>query len=121
MNLMKTIFRRCVPGSSLIEVITSFLIISIVFGLGAMIYVNIQRASMSTLRLSANQLLQAVYTETLQTETYTPREANGEDITVYQEVTPYAANEALWWLHLEARDRAGHIIATRNHLIYAPS
>jgi hypothetical protein len=109
---------RRLQASSLIEVIAAMLILSMVFGLAIVIYLNVQRAGVSARKLTCLVRLEAAFAETEQQRTYVAREWVYDDLTVYQEVKQDSAG--LTVVMLEGRDPAGKLVATQKHLVYAP-
>lgn len=108
-----------VRASSLIEVIAAMLILSMVFGLAIVIYLNVQRSGVSARKLICIVRLEAAFAETEQQRTFTSREWQYDDLTVYQEVKQDSAG--LTVVILEGRDPAGKLVATKKHMVYAPS
>lgn len=109
-----------VAGSSLVEVITAMIIISMIFGFSVMIYLNVQRTGISSVALRARHRINDVLIETTVSQRYENAEKVYDDgVVVYQEVKNFQGNEYLWHIHLEARDGAGKLIAERNRLVYA--
>jgi hypothetical protein len=105
-------------ASSLIEVIAAMLILSMVFGLAMVIYLNVQRAGVSARRVTCLVRLDAAFAEATQQQVYTTREIHYDDLTVYQEVKQDTTG--LTVVLLEGRDMTGKLIATQKHLVYAP-
>ena len=115
---LKKILTKRLPASSILEVTTAMVIISMVFGLAIIIYLNIQRSGVSSLKLSSRIKLEAVFSETNRLKKFESREVRFEDIIVYQEIENNS--EGLLSIKLEARDEQGKLIAQQKHLIYAP-
>jgi hypothetical protein len=115
---LKKILTKRLPASSILEVTTAMIIISMVFGLAIIIYLNIQRSGVSSLKLSSRIKLEAVFSETNRLKKFESREVRFEDIIVYQEIEHNS--EGLLSIKLEARDEQGKLIAQQKHLIYAP-
>lgn len=106
-------------ASSLIEVIAAMLILSMVFGLAIVIYLNVQRSGVSARKLTCLVRLEAAFAETEQQQNYTSREWQYDDLTVYQEVKQDSVG--LTVVILEGRDPTGKLIATQKHMVYAPA
>jgi hypothetical protein len=111
------IFRKVV-SSTLIEVITALIIISTVFSLAIIIYLNVQRSGLSAKRLTCNMLMDDVYTSTLRTKKYVSSQSDYENIIVYQEVSAWGTGDGLLIVRLEARDTEGKLLAEQKHLVY---
>lgn len=116
--MLRTIWSRRVKSSSIIEVTTAMIIISMVFGLAIIIYLNLQRTGISSQRLSARIELEAVFAETSRLKKFETREVNFESIVVYQKVE--RADNGLVNIALEARDEQGKLIAEQKYFVYAP-
>lgn len=116
--ILKTIWSRSVKSSSIIEVTTAMIIISMVFGLAIVIYLNLQRAGVSSQRLYARIKLETVFSETNRLKKYETREVSFEDVVIYQKVD--RIDNGLLSISLEARDDRGKLIAEQKHFVYAP-
>lgn len=116
--MLKTIWSHRVRSSSIIEVTTAMIIISMVFGLAIIIYLNLQRTGVSSQRLSARIKLETVFSETNRLKKFETREVDFENIVIYQKVE--RAGNGLLNIVLEARDEQGKLIAEQKHFIYAP-
>jgi competence protein ComGF len=117
---MDRIFKIRVRASSLIEVITALIIISIIFTIAIMVYLNVQRSGFSSRRLTGELLINEVLVKTLKDKRFDTTETNSDDITVYQDVTAHKTVAHLKVLTLEARDINGKLVAERKRLIYVP-
>jgi hypothetical protein len=114
----KAIWSHRVRSSSIIEVTTAMIIISMVFGLAIVIYLNLQRTGVFSQRLSARIKLESVFSETNRLKKYENRDVNFEDIVIYQKVDNSVSG--FLTVVLEARDEQGKLIAEQKHFVYAP-
>lgn len=122
MDTMKStpFFQRRVAASSIVEVTTALVIISMVFSLAIIIYLNVQRSGSSFLKTDSIMMIEDVFAETTILKKYENKTVKFEDITVYQEVSSSDQPDLLI-VRLEARDEQGKLIAEQNHLVYAPA
>jgi len=114
------IVKHRVRSSSLIEVTTALVILSMVFGLAIVIYLNVQRSGVSSRKLVCTALLERVYADVKTSGNYETREFTYDEITVYLTAIPHGESPELRVLALEARDAGGKLLAQQKHLLYAP-
>jgi hypothetical protein len=107
-----------VRSSSLIEVTTALIIISVVFVLALTIFMNVQRSGFSARKLACQMMIEAVYQASLKDKHYNARTASYNDIVIYQEVI--RREYGLLQFTLEARDQEGKVLAEQKHLVYVP-
>ncbi|HYF68574.1 MAG TPA: hypothetical protein VD884_10575 [Ohtaekwangia sp.] len=107
-------------GSSLIEVTVALVIITLVFSLAMVIYLNVQRSGLYAFKLSCEMMLNEVYTNTVRSEDYQNKEVTYDEVFIYQEVKTYPGSGNLLLITLEAREPGGKMIAERKHLVYVP-
>ena len=118
-SIVKLVTKR-VASSSLIEVITSLLIITMILGIAMMIYLNIQRSGAYASKFKSEMILSEVFQETLRKSHYESRELVVGDVAVFVDVQAYAGNAEVMSVKLEARDANGKLIAEQKHLVYDP-
>lgn len=118
MGRIKKLCNAKVSGSSLIEVITAVVIISIVFTIASVVYLNVQRSSFSAKKLRASIMVNELIISTLKENRYEPLQQESGEFILYQTVDLYAGNRNLKVLIVEARDESGKLIAQRKKLIY---
>ena len=111
---------RRIRSSSLIEVTTALVILSMVFGLAIVIYLNVQRSGVSSRKLVCTALLEKTYAEVKASGNYDSREFAYDEITVYLTAIPHGESPELRILALEARDAGGKLLAQQKHLLYVP-
>jgi hypothetical protein len=107
-----------VISSTLVEVITALIIISTVFTLAIVIYLNVQRAGLSSRKISCYMMMDEVYAKTIKSNKFTSEQFDYEDVTVYQDVKN--ENNGLISIRLEARDADGKLLAEQKHFQYVP-
>ena len=119
MKNLKRLLRVTVRASSLIEVITAMVIISMVFSMASVIFLNVQKTGLSKRKLEAMMILDETFTESVRTNQYVTREVSYTDeIRIYQEVRPSRLSNLLLVVVLEARDRDGKLVAEQKHLVH---
>src|SRR5688500_8721784 len=99
--------KKRVKASSLIEVITALVIISIIFTIAIMIYLNVQRSGFSSRRVLGEIMINEVLVKTLQDKQFDGAEITANEITVYRDVTVHKTSPNLTVLTFEARDGNG--------------
>jgi Tfp pilus assembly protein PilV len=104
-------------AASLLEVVIAMVIISIVFGVGMMTYMNILKSSFSVQQLNATLLLNKIVEETKQEQSFFDETITEENITVYKKASKYQGNDNLVLLELEVLDAENKILANRKQLI----
>lgn len=118
-QLKRNVIGVKVQSSTLIEVTTALVIISMVFSMAIVIYVNVQRSGFSAKGVSSMMMIDEVYAESVRTKTFKEREVQFENIAIYQQVTRQNKPDVLL-VRLEARDQNGKLVAEKKHLVYAP-
>jgi hypothetical protein len=81
-------------------------------------YLNIADFSFSTFEVNASLILNDISIETKKNKSFFNEEINNEPLIIKKEITNYKGMEHVFWLHLEALDREGKLIAQRNELIH---
>jgi Tfp pilus assembly protein PilV len=99
---MEKMLQKKVSASSLIEVIVSMVIISIVFGLSLMIFVNIQSQMDSQIKVRAGIRVRNLATEYLKMDVIKSEVFEDEDFTTTCTLTPFSSNGKLLILQIEA-------------------
>jgi Tfp pilus assembly protein PilV len=98
---MAILMRLKISASSLVEVIVALIIISIVFGISTMIYINVLNSTYSVKQLQHSMLLKAICEETINKKRYFDETIKSEDITVFKKVTKVTGYDKLLHLHVE--------------------
>lgn len=109
-----------VRASSLIEVITALVILSLLFGLAITIYLNVQRAGLSSAKTYYYMMLDEAYYNVKKPEDLADKEYLFEEVVIYQTVQQHPESAELKVIHLEARSTEGKVLAIRKHLKYVP-
>lgn len=107
-----------VRASSLVEVTTAIVVISMVFSLAIMIYLNVQKSGLTAQRMAGVYKIDDVLTETIKTGMYQSRQVSFDTHTVYQDVAVSPDVPGLLVVRLEARDENGKVVAERKRLFY---
>ena len=117
----KQVLKVRMAASSIVEVTTALVIISMIFSLAMIIYLNVQRSGISFRKVDGVIMMEEVYAETKNLKKYEDRTEEREDIIIYQKVSASGESPDLLVIQLEARDAQGKVIAEQKHLIYAPA
>jgi hypothetical protein len=107
-------------ASTLVEVITAFLVISLVFGLAGVIYLRILNSSVSMQREQANSLLRSVWAVNLHEGITGDSEEKISGWTIKTSVSPYRDRKDLQLVLLEALHPTGIKMAELKHIVYVP-
>lgn len=118
MGRVKKLWNARVSGSSLIEVITAVVIISIVFTIASVVYLNVQRSGFSAKKLRASIVVNELIISSLKEKRFESLQREFGEFVLYQTVDLYAGNRNLKILIVEARDETGKLIAQRKKLVY---
>jgi len=103
----------------MIEVITALIIISTVFTLATIIYLNVQRSGFYSRRFMADLMLEETFNASLQSKTFSNQQITNDNVTIYQEVETKSSREGkLLIVRLEAREEDGTLISEKKHIIY---
>jgi len=93
------------------------IIISMVFGMAIMIYLNIYKANGQSLKTEAAIVLQDAWANTERAQAYTNGSWQYGDFVVSREVTPMSSDELLM-IRFEMRDDHLKLVAERKFLKY---
>jgi Tfp pilus assembly protein PilV len=105
-----------VKAATLIEVIVALVIITIIFGVSTMIYVNVLHSSYSHRQFNASLVVKEVCEETLATKRYFDEQADRKNVTITKTVSRY--RDMLNIIHLHVEATAGEqILFSRDMLI----
>jgi Tfp pilus assembly protein PilV len=91
-----------VSASSLIEVITSMVIISIVFSLTLMIFMNVQEQMDSQIKTKARTQVRNLAIQHITANQFKDETVAYEDFSIKCTINPFPSNGKLSVLHLEA-------------------
>ena len=100
----KLTYRHRVKGSTILEVIISMIIIIVVFGIAMMIFINVNRLSLSIKKLKAQAILQHTLLQAEQANDHTDQTITVDDLTIKQEITPFENESGLSVITLTAFD-----------------
>jgi len=89
-----------------------------IFGLAIIIYLNVQKAGLSSIKLEGSMRMEALVSEMHQTGKYESQEIPFDNMVIYQKVEE--RGNGLVLIKLEARNMQGKLIAEQKHLVYAP-
>lgn len=120
MDGINKLLNKKIPSSSLIEVTTALIIISLVFTMAIVIYISLQRSGSFSSKLSYRVKMDELFISSSKAASFQPREVEYENFIVYQEEEPYGQVKDLLVVRLEARDKDGKLLAEQKHLVYAP-
>jgi len=113
-------FKLRVKASSLVEVTTALIIISVIFGLAIITYLNVQRTDYSTAKLTYQLILDELPAEIDLTVGQENAETIIDDVSVLRTITKHPSNESLYVIHVEARTMEGKLLGERKYLKYGP-
>jgi hypothetical protein len=105
-------------ASTLIEVTTALVLISMVFTMALVIYLNVQRSGFSGRKLQNSVLMDEAYNEVMKTKEFRDREMNYDDVTLSQIVN--RQDQGLVMLRFEIRNEDGKLLSERKYLVYDP-
>lgn len=106
-------------ASSLVEVIIAMVVITLVFGLTLVIYLNVVRSSSLFPKLKASSLLDQVALQTKTEKRFFEETLETGGYHIHKQVSIYRGNERLLLIRLQATDPEGTVLAERNELIPA--
>ena len=96
------------------------LIVTISFGIGLMIYMNLMRASNARQVMHAGLLLNELAIATRAEQRFLDEEIRMENIVVEKTITPFNGSKWVQVLYLKARGQDGKTLAERQELIFIP-
>ena len=102
---------------SIVETLVALVLISLAFGAGAMIYLNVLSTSNIALKEKANLVLEEIYQKTILTERYVSEELVERQFRVEKKIQPYRNNSKVYLLELKAFDTKDKLMATHRTLI----
>jgi hypothetical protein len=120
-GLKHSMFRLRVKASSLIEVTVAVIIVSMIFGFAASIYLNLQRTGWSGAKLSRAMIVEKVYHDILKAKTFKEQQIVIDNEIIYVTILNHAASADLKVLRIEFRSSEGKLVQQSKHLIYEPA
>lgn len=117
-KLLKCGIRLSVRSSSLIEVTTALVIISMVFGLALSIYLQIQKSGVSMQQVQAGYMLASAMADAEASGVYETIQVEADGYRLFQEVVPDERVSNLFHVSWEVQNGQGKLIASRKRLIY---
>ena len=110
---------RRIKSSSIVEVTTAMVIISMVFTMAIGIYLNVQNSGFSSQRLAAEITIEEAFATLMKNKKFENKEMNIGDIVVSQAIVRAAGSVDLLTVSFEARSQEGKLLAEQKHLVYA--
>jgi len=111
------VLQKKVRASSLVEVITSMVIISIIFGLSLMIFVNVQNQMGSQIKSKANLRIRNLATEYLKADVIKNEVFEDEDFTITCTVKPFPSSNKLLILQIEAVAKDNKVLCNYKRVV----
>ncbi|BDD07409.1 hypothetical protein [Aureibacter tunicatorum] len=116
---MKKIKDISLSASSIIEVTTSMLILSIIFAIAAMIIVNASKSSSRLSQIKYQGKLDSICTETLGAKAYFDDEyIDGNEVAISKKILPDHPLPRLMTIELKAIDSQGHLLAGKKAMVF---
>ena len=112
---------RKTRASSILEITTAMVLVSMIFVSSAMIYLNLTASGKSKRQVQISHLLNRLAQENIAEGIFLDQQYRYETFTVYQQVVLYKKQTDLFWFSLEALGNDGKVIATHNQLVYEPN
>jgi len=110
-----------VPGSTIIEVVISMIIILVVFSIAMMIYSNVTRSSLSAQKVKASAILREKLNYAEHNATGADETMSVGDFQVEQQIDPYSDTAShLLKVHLTAWDNNHQKVAELQKIIIRP-
>lgn len=104
-------------GSTMIEVLTSMVIIMMVFGVALMIFLNTGERNNNNLKLRAFLLLEETRMKTIQEKTFIDEETDVNNMHISKKVIPYNNTEALFMLQFRVLTKSGKLLIEQKEII----
>lgn len=104
-------------GSSLMEVITAMVIISLSLALTGVLFANVFNSSERMLRQQAWFIMNNISNKAVINKDITESEIDSNAIIVKKKSFAFDEKNGLWLVVIEAEDRAGKVLARRRVLI----
>jgi hypothetical protein len=110
-----------VPASTLIEVTTAMVIISMIFTVAITVYLNVQKASFSSQKLSSLILLDRISAQLKKSGTADSKQFEIDEFVVVQAIEQHPSFIDLTMVNLEIRSGAGKLLAQKKWVMYVPN
>jgi hypothetical protein len=110
--------RSRLRASSMIEVTTALIIISVIFSLAISIYLNVQRSGFSSGKIMYAMMLDEVYSVMEETGDTENREFVYDEVSIYQETSMHPSNPSLLIVRIGARNAEGKLLIEKKYLKY---
>lgn len=111
------LLEKKIQASTLIEVITSMIIILIIFGISMMIVTNINTTSNTRMKLFAGMNINKLSEETKEEQSFFDEDYKIEGLKIEKKVSPYKNSENSILLEFIAFDVKGRKLATIREII----
>ncbi len=108
-------------GSTLIEVTTALVIISTLFGLFIMIFLNVNTGASYSQRLKARGYLDQVYEESIQSKDWQSKFWSEDQWEVTKTVSRYRQLQNVYYFQLSITNAVGDTIAVTKRIYYEPN
>jgi hypothetical protein len=110
-----------VKASTLVEVTISLVIITMIFSIAMVIYLNIQSSGFSNVKLLNKALLDEAYAQVIKSKDFEKKEEIDYDhFILIRSSSRHPQNENMVILLFEIRNDEGKLLAERKHLLYVP-
>jgi len=106
-----------VRASTLVETIVAMLIITIVFSMAFLIFLNISKNSNNAIKTKAYFLASDILVKTISEKQYFDSDYNFGNVIIKRIVTEYHKNDELFQLNITAFDFKNHKLFEQNKLI----
>jgi hypothetical protein len=100
-----------------VETLAALVLVTLAFGAGAMIYLNVLSTSNIAVKEKAHLILEQVSQTTISTERYVSEELIEQQFRIEKTIQPYRNNAKVYLLQLNAFDEREKLIATHRELI----
>ncbi|UII30394.1 hypothetical protein LVD17_19060 [Fulvivirga ulvae] len=107
-----------VAGSSLIEVIIASVIITAVFVLASLIFINVTRTSAGTVKLRAALIIEDLSIKTKESKEFVSKSYAFDNIIVERSIDAYEGVPGLVQIKFQARTVGNDFILERKELVY---
>ena len=107
-------------AATLVETIAASVIVTLAFGIGLVIFMNLLRSSNARQEMNARMVVNELAVETKQYQRWIDETIDAPPFTVQKTVSPYAQAANLQVLHLKATDKQGKVLHERKEIIFVP-
>lgn len=118
--MVERLISKRVAASTLVEVLVSMVIISVVFAITVLIFVNVQRTTRSAALTRAEIAANNIMNKTLISKDLTEAKVACGAYWIVKQVTPQGNQDKLYVVLIDVATREGEVLMSTRRLLFKP-